>query len=121
MKSNKTGSEQESQAKDGDAQENDVSNEVDDLEQKYIAKMNEKIEQKQNPLRILIKIIAETQSTQIMIEATKAVKNLAKNKMAIEMLMNDKILDFLKIFKQKFNSADSVSQEFMMETISLAC
>jgi|688.fasta_scaffold1858049_1 hypothetical protein len=56
-----------------------------------------------------------------MIEATKAVKNLAKNKMAIEMLMNDKNLNFLKIFKEKFNLADSVSQEFMMETISLAC
>jgi hypothetical protein len=56
-----------------------------------------------------------------MIEATKAVKNLAKNKMAIEMLMNDKNLNFLKIFKEKFNLADSVSQEFMMETISLVC
>ena len=44
-----------------------------------------------------------------MIEGTKAVKNLAKNKMAIEMLMNDKSLDFLKIFKQKFISADTVS------------
>ena len=83
--------------------------------------MNEKIQNKQNPLRKLIEIIEAIKSTQIMIEATKAVKNLAKNKMAIEMLMNDKNLNFLKIFKEKFNLADSVSQEFMMETISLAC
>lgn len=43
-----------------------------------------------------------------MIESTKAVKNLAKNKSVIDMLMNNSI-DLLKIFKEKFNSADTLS------------
>jgi predicted metalloendopeptidase len=89
--------------------------------QEYIVQVDDFRIVQDKVFRELIEIIEAIKSTQIMIEATKAVKNLAKNKMAIEMLMNDKNLNFLKIFKEKFNLADSVSQEFMMETISLAC
>ena len=42
-----------------------------------------------------------------MVEATKAVKNLAKNKTVIDMLMTDSSMDLLKIFKSKFDNSDS--------------
>ena len=58
------------------------------------------IASKQNPVRILVKIIMKTQSNMIMVEATKAIKNLSRTEEVIEMLMHEK--ELLRIMKEKF-------------------
>jgi hypothetical protein len=45
--------------------------------------MNEKISSQIDPIKILVKKIMKTESTLIMNEATKAIKNLAKNEIVI--------------------------------------
>jgi hypothetical protein len=48
--------------------------------------MNNEIELKKNPVKILMKKLLFTESTQIMIEGTKAIKSLANTKKVIDSL-----------------------------------
>lgn len=64
------------------------------------SKLNTMIESKQNPVHILANIVLKTDSVVIMVEASKAIKNLSVNEEVIRMLMHEK--ELLKIFKEKF-------------------
>ena len=64
------------------------------------AKLNTMIESKQNPVHILANIVLKTDSVIIMVEATKAIKNLSVNEEVIRMLMEEK--ELLNIFNEKF-------------------
>ena len=81
--------------------------------------MNNEIELKKNPVKILMKKLLFTESTQIMIEGTKAIKSLANTKKVIDSLQEDN--DLLKVFKSIFNTADAVSQENLLKTVSATC
>lgn len=59
------------------------------LSKENIDKMNNRIESKVNPVRILVKKVLETDSTLIMIEGTKAIKNLSKTEEVIHMLQKE--------------------------------
>lgn len=63
------------------------------------------IKNKINPVRILVRKVTDTESTLIMIEGTKAIKNLAKTEEVIRSLQREK--DLLNIFKSKFKVSDS--------------
>ena len=63
-------------------------------------KLNTMIESKQNPVHILANIVLKTDSVIIMVEATKAIKNLSVNEEVIRMLMEEK--ELLNIFNEKF-------------------
>lgn len=67
--------------------------------------MNDMIKNKINPVRILVRKVTDTESTLIMIEGTKAIKNLAKTEEVIRSLQREK--DLLNIFKSKFKVSDS--------------
>ena len=54
-----------------------------------------------------------------MFEATKALKNLSRTPVVIDMLMEDN--ELLKIYKEKILDIDSYSQEHILMTISAAC
>ena len=112
------GYKEEQNSRNADA--DDVNSPERDIDSKNLQnQMTQKIRQKINPIRILTRTILGTDSTQIMIEGTKAIKNLAKNRVVIDMLMGEK--DLINIFKNKFVTADTQSQEYILETISLAC
>ena len=55
----------------------------------------------------------------VMVEATKAIKNLSKTKEVIDMLMKND--DLKTIMLKKYNIMDSQSQEYILETVSAAC
>jgi hypothetical protein len=57
-----------------------------------------------DPIKILVKKIMKTESTLIMNEATKAIKNLARNEIVIENLFREGALN--KIVKEKFVDND---------------
>jgi hypothetical protein len=63
------------------------------------------IAKKQNPVRILVNIIMKTDRDAIMIEATKAIKNLSRTEDVITMLMSGD-LKILDIVKKKFPNVD---------------
>jgi hypothetical protein len=54
-----------------------------------INKMNNIIEDKVSPIKILVRIIIATDSTLILIEGTKAIRNLARTEEVIHMLQAD--------------------------------
>jgi len=54
-----------------------------------IDKMNNIIEDKVNPVKILVRKIIDTDSTLILIEGTKAIRNLARTEEVIHMLQAD--------------------------------
>lgn len=81
--------------------------------------MNTIIESRQNPIRILANIILRTEPSVVMIEATKAIRNLSRTEEVIDMLMQQN--ELLKIYKEKILMVDSQSQENIMMTISAAC
>ena len=81
--------------------------------------MNLYIVSRQNPVRILAKIILRTEPSNIMIEATKAIRNLSKTTVVVDMLMEEN--ELLKIYKEKTRMIDSQSQENILMTISAAC
>lgn len=64
--------------------------------------MNTIIESRQNPISILANIILRTEPSVIMIEATKAIRNLSKTEEVVDMLMTDKN-ELLQIYKDKFH------------------
>ena len=66
--------------------------------------MNEMIMQRQDPIRILVKKIQETDSTLIMNEATKAISYLAVTEEVLARLHEEKAL--LSIVESKFLDAD---------------
>ena len=68
---------------------------------------------------MLANIILRTEPSNIMIEATKAIRNLSKTEEVVDMLMEQN--ELLRIYKDKIEWIDSSSQENIMMTISAAC
>jgi hypothetical protein len=101
----------------------DIAKDEEDIEaakyEEYISKMNNKITKKKNPIKILVKKILDTESTLIMNEATKAIRNLSKTDEVIKLLMIERSL--MSIIRTKFLDSDPQSQEYILETISEAC
>jgi hypothetical protein len=62
-----------------------VGNDSEDAD-KNLKRMNKEIEMKQNPVRLLMRKLLKTDSAEIMIETTKAIRNLAINKKVIDTL-----------------------------------
>jgi hypothetical protein len=58
--------------------------------------MNKEIEMKQNPVRLLMRKLLKTDSAEIMIETTKAIRNLAINKKVIDTLQEGQ--ELLNVF-----------------------
>ena len=58
-------------------------------------------------MRILANIILRTEPSIIMIEATKAIRNLSKTEEVVDMLMEQQ--DLLRIYKDKIEWIDSHS------------
>eukprot|EP00347_Sterkiella_histriomuscorum_P023636 403333912 len=86
----------------------------------YIDRMIVIMKHSQNPIRILKEKILNTDSTLIMNEATKALRNFSKTSGGIESLMSgDGTL--LKIVRNKFLESDPLSQQYILEIISSAC
>lgn len=90
-----------------------------DMTNDNMQKMNLYIESRQNPIRILANIVLRTEPSNIMIEATKAIRNLSKTQEVVDMLMEEN--ELLRIYKEKILMIDSQSQENVMMTISAAC
>jgi len=82
-------------------------------------KMNTIIESRQNPIRILANIILRTEPSVIMVEATKAIRNLSRTEEVVDMLMEEN--ELLRIYKEKILMVNSQSQENILMTISAAC
>ena len=57
------------------------------------------LENKRNPLKLIVKIVKSNEQHEIIEQATQALKNLSKNKTVVDMLMNDATFDFLAMFK----------------------
>lgn len=86
----------------------------------YVERMKEIIRQAQNPIKILVKKIINTDSTLIMNEATKALKVFSTREDVIHQLWSDGAL--LDILHSKFEAgADPLSQENFLETLAQAC
>lgn len=81
--------------------------------------MKEILKHSQNPIRILKEKILNTDSTLIMNEATKALRNFSKTTGGIDALMQDGTL--LKLVRNKFLESDPLSQQHILEIISSAC
>lgn len=62
-------------------------------------KLHGYIEYRQNPVRILAKIIMKAEPSNIMFEATKAIRNLSRTEEVCQMLMVDN--ELLTIYKNK--------------------
>jgi hypothetical protein len=69
-----------------------------------IEKLAERISKNVDPIKILVKKILKTESTLIMNEATKAIKNLSKNPFVIQNLFQEGSL--INIVKTKFIDTD---------------
>lgn len=89
----------------------DIAKEEEEVEahkyEEYITKLNDEITKKKNPIKILVKKILDTDSTLIMNEATKAIRNLSKNDEVIKLLMNERSL--MSIVRTKFLDSDPQS------------
>ena len=70
-------------------------------------KMSTYIESRQNPVRILAKIILVIEPSNIMYEATKAIRNLSRTEEVVDMLMEEN--ELLRIYKEKILMIDSHS------------
>ena len=69
--------------------------------------MNKKVIDNKNPIKILVKKILNTDSTLIMNEACKAIRNLSKTKEVIDLLMMEGSL--IEIVNTKFEDSDPQS------------
>lgn len=67
--------------------------------------MNALINNNQNPIKILVKKVLETESTLIMNEATKAIRNLSKTEEVIHILQLENAM--FSIVRTKFMDSDS--------------
>ena len=85
--------------------------------EQWIGEEHKKIKNAQNTIKILVKTILATDSTLIMMEATKALRVLAKREDVIHLLWEDGAL--IEILDQKFMSdADPMSQENFLHTLA---
>lgn len=102
--------------------EDAMFNQVEEMEQQYLKNMRDNLEQKPNPLRILVKIVRENHDSQVLAEATQAIKNLARNKSVVDMLMNDQTKDLPQMFRLRFlPSGDPQIQCNLLEAVCHAC
>ena len=77
------------------------------------------IRHNQNPVKLLIKKILACDSSQVLSEATKALKLLSSSSLAIDILMKENSL--LGIIRTKFVDSDCLSQQNILEIVSLTC
>lgn len=68
------------------------------------------LENKRNPLKIIVKIVKSNEQHEIIEQATQALKNLSKNKTVVDMLMNDATFDFIVMFKKRFAYGTSLTK-----------
>jgi hypothetical protein len=68
------------------------------------------LENKRNPLKLIVKIVKSNEQHEIIDQATQALKNLSKNKTVVDMLMNDATFDFIAIFKKRFAHGTSLTK-----------
>jgi hypothetical protein len=68
------------------------------------------LENKRNPLKLIVKIVKSNEQHEIIEQATQALKNLSKNKTVVDMLMNDATFDFIAMFKKRFAYGTSLTK-----------